>query len=206
MLRTPQNGTLQRTSAKNNTPAPEKETEDIAIFDKNFNGYTARKTCLPRSFDQAADTPPPAPRTAWKLSMFHSLCRVPKDKTGQRRTKTIRRKLFKSPKGTENGRKRGPAGLPRNVSQKQSPFPKSAKAHKKSVVCPVGVPKVSGYEDPSIDLTFLSVPCNRLDRLSFLEVVFFYQISLMNKHRNDNATHAPDQESQYIYNIRNHFF
>lgn len=206
MLRTTLSDPIQRTSAKNNTPAPEKETEDIAIFDKNFNGYTARKTCLPPLLRSGGRHP--AARAAYGMETLHVPFDLPctKRQNGTKKDKNNPKETFQvrdtNGKRTQMRTRRAP----RNVPQRQTPSPRPQKRIKKSVVCPVGGPKVPRSEDPSIDLTFLSAPCNRLERLSFLNVVFFYQISLMNEHRNDNATHAPDQESQYIYNIRNHFF
>lgn len=205
MLRTTLSDPIQRTSAKNNTPAPEKETEDIAIFDKNFNRYTARKTCLPPRLRSGGRHP--AARTAYGMEPLHVPFALPctKRQNGTKKDKNNPKEAFQvretNGKRTQTRTRRAP----RNVPQRQTPSPRVQKRIKNPSFTPSGVQKFRD-EDPSVYLTFLSVPCNRLDRLSFLDVVFFYQISLMNEHRNDNATRAPDQESQYIYNIRNHFF
>ncbi len=141
MLRTTLSDPIQRTSAKNNTPAPEKETEDIAIFDKNFNGYTARKTCLPPLLRSGGRHP--AARAAYGMETLHVPFDLPctKRQNGTKKDKNNPKETFQVRE--RNGKKNSNAD-PQGAAQRSpnaAPFPKTAKTHKKSVVCPSGVQK-----------------------------------------------------------------
>lgn len=138
MLLTPPNAPIQRTSAKNNTPAPEKETEDIAIFDKNFNGYTARKTCLPPLLRSGGRHP--AARAAYGMETLHVPFDLPctKRQNGTKNYKNNPKKAFQVPERNGKRTQMRTRRAPRNVPQKQPPSPRPQKRIKNPSFAPSG--------------------------------------------------------------------